>query len=451
VSANVRTIRLPRPLKHQRAILLSGARFKVVCAGRRFGKTLLGLVAVLGGHGPLGPDGRPLYRGAAHGAAIWWIAPTFAIAGKIWRDVKAALRDWGGELAKNEVERRIDFPSGGSLTIKSAHEPDALRGEGLDGIVVDEAAFVPETAWTLALRPALADRRGWAIFISTPSGRNWFHVLHEAAPKTDGWECWTRPTSANPTIAPAELEAARTSLGAAAFAREFEASFDAGTTGLISRASLQFYDGLPELPVRFASADLAISTKSSSDWTVVALFGRQADGRLYLLDLFRDRVEGARIVALLSDLARKWNAQGLVLEGGGPLGVLNAQARAAGLPVVEVPHGNKDKLTRAQPLAAALEHGRLLLPRVATWLAALVDELCSFPSLGAKDDQVDALALGVAAFPPFRAKAKPAPPVNARQAPDPWLDGYEVDDWATGGPAPEARPGHTPGLWRDFR
>ncbi len=77
----------------------------------------------------------------------------------------------------SESERLIVLPGGGEFQVKSADNPDSLRGAGLDGVVVDEAAYVKEEAWTEALRPALSDRRGWAMFISSPNGYNWFHTL----------------------------------------------------------------------------------------------------------------------------------------------------------------------------------------------------------------------------------------------------------------------------------
>ena len=80
----------------------------------------------------------------------------------IWRNLKHSLR--GAWLEKNENERRIVLPGGGSITVKSADNPDSLRGAGLDGVVMDEASFMAREAWTEGIRPALADRQGWAIF-----------------------------------------------------------------------------------------------------------------------------------------------------------------------------------------------------------------------------------------------------------------------------------------------
>ena len=87
---------------------------------------------------------------------------------------------------KREKQMRIDLPGGGSITVKSADDPDSLRGVGLDGLVFDEAAFARREAWVNGLRPALADRQGWAVFLSTPCGQNWLHDLFVAAAAAAG-------------------------------------------------------------------------------------------------------------------------------------------------------------------------------------------------------------------------------------------------------------------------
>lgn len=129
--ATTRTIWLPKPLPHQLPILLSPARYKVAACGRRWGKTAVGLLSVLRGHGPT----RGLRRGALDGGVVWWVAPTYGVAAKIWRDLKRACR--GGWTAKSETEHRIELPGGGCVEVKSADAPDHLRGEGLDGVVLD--------------------------------------------------------------------------------------------------------------------------------------------------------------------------------------------------------------------------------------------------------------------------------------------------------------------------
>ena len=96
---------------------------------------------VLKGHGAF----KGQWRGAIDGGNIWWIAPSYKVASKIWRDLKRATKDaW---VEKNEVERRIELPGGGSVTVWSADDPGSLVGDGLDGVVFDEAAKIHRDAW----------------------------------------------------------------------------------------------------------------------------------------------------------------------------------------------------------------------------------------------------------------------------------------------------------------
>lgn len=394
---------LPSPLPHQLAILKDPSRNKLVCCGRRWGKTLAGLIAVVEGHGPR----AGALRGALDGATVWWVAPSFPIASMIWRYLKRALRDAWAE--KNENERRIDLPGGGSVTVKSADNPDSLRGAGLDGVVLDEAAFMGKEAWPEGLRPALADRQGWALFLTTPCGKNWFFDLWLAAEHAPGWARWQRPTGDNPQVPAAELAAARAELGSWQYAAEFEAQFVSPGGGLFKPSWLEArweaaQGGEYALPggtcvarddlVRFATVDLAVSTKTTADWTVVGVFGKAPDGRLLVLDIDRARREGPDLVPAIDAVRRRWGCASVWVERTGFQLAIVQEARRAGIPVRELP-ADRDKISRALPATAAFEGGRLLLPRAAAWLRELEAELLAFPD-GAHDDQVDALAYAVA-------------------------------------------------------
>ena len=126
---------------------------------------------------------------------------------------------------KSEVERMIVMPNGGSVQVRSADDPDSLRGEGLDFVVMDECAFMKEVAWTEAIRPALSDRQGRALFISTPKGRNWFWKLYQRCGYDSEWQAWKYPTVANPYIEPAEVDAAKDELPELIFEQEYLAEF----------------------------------------------------------------------------------------------------------------------------------------------------------------------------------------------------------------------------------
>ncbi len=407
------TILLPEPLLHQLDVLRDPARIKVVVCGRRWGKSLAGLIACIEGHGPteLG------LRGALDGGQIWWVAPTFPQGVLIWRDLKKALK--GAWTEKREKEMRIVLPGGGSITVKSADDPDALRGVGLDGVVLDEAAFMKEEAWINGIRPALSDRQGWALFLTTPSGMNWVHCLFAAAGRREGWARWQRPTSDNPIIPTDELAAAREDMGELQFAQEHLAQFVTAGAGMFKP---EWFDAryevleddryrLPDGSVvslaalsRFGVVDLAVSTKTTADYTVVGAFGMTDDGTLLVLDIDRARREGPDICPAMRRMVDQHDLSALWVEKVGfQLGLIQ-QARRDGLPVRElVP--DRDKVARAMPATAALEGGRLLLPHNAGWVRDFIDEVLSFP-MGRHDDQVDVLGYAMAVGQVLR---RPAP------------------------------------------
>ena len=101
-------------------------------AGRRWGKTGTALQAAIRGHGPK----RGIFRGALDGALVWWVAPSHTSIEKsrVWHDLKRMTANaW---TDKSEVNKRIDLPGGGSISVCSADDPDSLRGGGLDGFCV---------------------------------------------------------------------------------------------------------------------------------------------------------------------------------------------------------------------------------------------------------------------------------------------------------------------------
>lgn len=188
----------------------SPARYKILAAGRRWGKTRLGVFECL--------------DVAAKGGRAWWVAPTYKMTEVGWRPLRKLSVQIGAEVRK--VERQVILPTGGEVTVRSADNPDTLRGEGLDFVVIDECAFMVEEVWTEALRPALSDRQGKAMFISTPAGRNWFWRLWQRGLGDDpDWQSWQLPTADNPYIEPKEIDAAKDSLPELTFQQEYLATF----------------------------------------------------------------------------------------------------------------------------------------------------------------------------------------------------------------------------------
>lgn len=208
----------------QGEVFRSKKRFRVLVAGRRFGKSFLACVELL--------------RGALStpGETFFYCAPTYRMAKDIaWRVLKKIVPQvW--IRSKNETDLRIELLNGSTIELKGTENAMALRGRSLSGVVLDEAAFMDPEVWFEVIRPALADKEGWALFISTPDGTaSWFYDLWcyvEEDPK-QLWERWSFTTIQGGNVSAHEVEAARSQLDSRTFRQEFEASFE-NLTGLVA-------------------------------------------------------------------------------------------------------------------------------------------------------------------------------------------------------------------------
>ena len=210
------------PHAEQLRLVNSKARFCVVAAGRRSGKTERGK--------------RLLVRRAMDGLSgvpnptFVAAAPTRDQAKRIfWTDLKAlSPRQWVESVSESELT--IRYRSGAQLMVVGLDRPQRIEGVPLDGIVVDEIAEVKRESWEQSIRPALSTRGrppGWAWFTGRPKGRGLFYELYSRAGTREGWESFTW-TSAT-VVDPAEIEQAKADLDPLTFAQEYEAqwvSFD---------------------------------------------------------------------------------------------------------------------------------------------------------------------------------------------------------------------------------
>lgn len=149
-----------------------------------------------------------------------------------WDYLKAAMNPLRSIGAKeNESELRVDYHNGGQVRLYGADNMDALRGIYLDGVVLDEFADMDPRVWSEIIRPALADRRGWAVFIGTPKGRNAFYDLWKRSQEQDDWFSLMLKASETGLIAETELQLAKNDLTDGQYAQEFECSFEAAIVG----------------------------------------------------------------------------------------------------------------------------------------------------------------------------------------------------------------------------
>lgn len=210
------TITLPPLHDLQREVAKHPARYKVIAAGRRWGKSMLSMAVSL--------------KSALEGGRIWVVAPSYKQTLENWAYLQRLITQMPAGLAKARVsELTVSFSSGGSIQMRTGDNPDNLRGSGLDGVVLDEAATIKADVWDLVLRPALADKQGWAMFISSPAHYNHFFDWFQRGQDTEqsDWASWQFPTWTNPYIAQAEIDAAQRDMDPQDFDQEFGASFTA--------------------------------------------------------------------------------------------------------------------------------------------------------------------------------------------------------------------------------
>ena len=168
------------------------------------------------------------------------VRPRFAYLSPFLRQSKAVAWDYlraamsaarAAGATAHESELRVDYPGGAQVRLYGADNPDAMRGVYFDGIVLDEYADMDPRVWSEIIRPALADRRGWAVFIGTPRGRNAFFELWRRSQTEEGWFSMMLKASQSGLIPDSELELARRDLTEEQYAQEFECSFDAAVVG----------------------------------------------------------------------------------------------------------------------------------------------------------------------------------------------------------------------------
>ncbi len=202
----------------QMRVFKSQARFRVVVAGRRWGKTALSRVLII-------------KMAQMKKRKIWYVAPTYRMAKQImWTDLLDAIpKKWIFKV--NETTLTIRLVNGTVIELKGADKADSLRGVGIHFLVLDEFQDMSEETWTQVLRPTLADTGGHAIFIGTPKAYNYLYTLYKRGQiakmvESKQWESWQFPTITSPFIPVSEIEAAKKDMDEKSFKQEFEASFE---------------------------------------------------------------------------------------------------------------------------------------------------------------------------------------------------------------------------------
>lgn len=202
--------------KAQELVAKSTARFKVVCAGRRFGKSILAV--------------REMAKFASQpNKKVMYVAPTYGMARNIIFDpLKQKLTDLRWVKKINETRMEIELVNGSKIMLRGAENYDSLRGTGVDFLVMDEMADIKPEAWSEVLRPTLSAQKppGSALFVSSPKGMNHFKDLFDQGKTDDAYESWQFTTLDGGNVPTEEIEAAKNDLSVKVFNQEYLATFE---------------------------------------------------------------------------------------------------------------------------------------------------------------------------------------------------------------------------------
>ena len=280
----------PRPL--QEYLHEHPARFKVLVCHRKFGKTVYAINELIKKNFEC-EHTHPRYA---------YVAPTLKQAKQIAWDYLKYYTEPIPKVKVHETDLKIDFPNKGRITIYGADNPDAMRGIYLDGVVLDEYAFMHRRVWAQIIRPMLIERKGFAIFIGTPCGRNHFFELFQHFQKKQeedrlGWLAALYKASDTGILSEEELRGIREdpAISPEEYAQEFECAFLAAIVGayygrLIIKAEEEGritsvpYD--PALPVH-TSWDIGVD-----DMTCIWFFQVLPGGEIHAIDYLEGSGEG---------------------------------------------------------------------------------------------------------------------------------------------------------------
>ena len=340
-------------------------RFKILCAGRRAGKTIAAaaelLVRVFGNFRPGGREySVPIFVRRPR-ALYWVVSATYDLLKEPIRYVMDLLpRSTLKLIGENRIagwraqEHRLWLPGDVEIAFRSAEDPLSLVGVSLDGIWIDEAARVKPAAWEY-LRPALTDRQGWFVASTTPLSRNWVYDelwrrgLDGDPLRDPQYACFTWPTSANPYLSADELVQARRDLPDATYRREYEASWDAFVGQIYPNVTGETFELLKYREV-VAGIDWGYAAPGA---LVVA--GLRADGVTDVID--EDYASGRAIpqwLAAFKAARAKYGIRRFFADPSAPM--LIREARQCGLVVVEADNDVWEGIQTVQTLV----HGKLL-------------------------------------------------------------------------------------------
>lgn len=394
----------------QEAIFNDDHRFKIVAAGRRFGKSFLAAVTLL-------VEASKTSKVRSDGVEVdltleevFYVGPTFDQSKRIMWPV---LMEIGKDLIAHKHEQTgvLTLINGRRIQIKGSDRPDNLRGTGLSYVVMDEYAFMREEVWELIIQPQLARSEGGALFIGTPDGKNHFYEIYQKGVSEDAawgeYQSFHFPSIDNPYLPASEIERARGAYSIDRFRQEYEADFESGGGSVMTPDMFPLVDRIENPGNRYIAIDLAGFESSNAGKTIskrddhaIAVVQSHRGGWLVekiIHGQWDTRETALRIVKAFRDYRPM------------KLGIEKGMAKNAVMPYLEdemnrlntwfhvedLTHGNQRKWDRiAWALQGRAEKGRIQLLDTPNndWVGKFLQQVHDFPSPLSHDDLVDALS-----------------------------------------------------------
>ena len=383
-------------LNWQQTVFKDTHRFKVVAAGRRCGKSRLSAVTLL-----------IEALNCPEGSAVMYIAPTLGQARTIIWDL---LHDLGRPVIKSSHINNLEITlvNGRKILVRGADNPDSLRGVSLTYVVLDECAFIKQEIWEKVIRASLSDKKGRALFISTPSGRNWFYDTFKLGNEgtDEEWKSWHYTTQDNETIDPKEIEAAKRTLSSFAFKQEYLSSFDNAGADLFKEDWFKLEEE-PQYGQYVVAIDLAGfeevgknagAAKKRLDESAIAIVKIEDNGNWWVHKIVHGRWDIRETCVHILKSIRDYKPISVGIERGAlknaVLPYLNDLMRKNNIyaHIQDLTHGNKKKTDRVVwSLQGRMEHGRVSFNIEEDW-TEFKDQMIMFPTAGVHDDLIDALS-----------------------------------------------------------
>jgi len=376
----------------QLEIFKSNKRFKIVVAGRRFGKSYLSAWLLL------------INAIQSKSKDVFYIAPTFQQAKDImW----AMLKDLGQDLIIQAYENTavLTLINGRKIYLKGSDRPETLRGTGISYVVLDEYASMKPVVWEQIIRPSLADVQGRALFIGTPAGKNHFFDLYNDAIDDDEWDRFQFKSIDNPFLPATEIKASKKNMSTMSFRQEFEASFETFTGGIFKESWFKLEEEPEEGsyviaidPAGYEQSEKERNLKRSRlDETAIAIVKIDRD-KWWVKDILHGRWNIKETAKRILKAAIDVEANTAGIEVGALrnaiLPYLEDEMRTENqwLSIAELRHGGKKKNDRITwSLQGRMEHGQITFNPDKDW-KVFISQLMDFPNRLAHDDLLDSLA-----------------------------------------------------------